>query len=371
MKIGREYLPPYIFRDFLGSSAFVCAEEGWRHVLVATGLWVYHEDGSILSFDSESVPFAILRALSERPASISSVLQAFGDCVSAVLVELWVAKLIYISDRSDAINGSGNAIRFCWLEEYLKRYSGAGLTPNGMIGRLREATVCIVGLGGLGSMLALSLSASGVGCLKLVDGDVVEESNLSRQIIYRESDIGKCKVHALADVITANNSCTEIKMINRFVESASDAAEALQGCNFVVLCADQPRFKIKGWIGQASLDQKVPLMTMAGQWVGPVSDPFKSPCYACIARLHGAQFSDAPGLINSQCQSATPPRGSFGPRPLILAGQISAVVIHYLTGIDKETPLHRRFRISMFGDFEEEKMIRYKDCRACGSQVTS
>src|SRR6185312_7810727 len=71
--------------------------------------------------------------------------------------------------------------------------------------KLKGASVLIVGAGGLGSPAALYLAAAGVGGLMLADPDVVDRSNLQRQIIYADSDIGQPKVEAAADRLAALN----------------------------------------------------------------------------------------------------------------------------------------------------------------------
>jgi molybdopterin/thiamine biosynthesis adenylyltransferase len=71
--------------------------------------------------------------------------------------------------------------------------------------RLKQSSVLLVGLGGLGAPSALYLAAAGVGRLGLLDGDVVEASNLQRQVIYREADVGRLKAEAARDRVQARN----------------------------------------------------------------------------------------------------------------------------------------------------------------------
>lgn len=77
--------------------------------------------------------------------------------------------------------------------------------------RLQRARVLIVGVGGLGSPVALYLTAAGVGTLGLIDDDVVSESNLQRQILYREHDLGVSKVRVATDRLKAMNSAIVIE----------------------------------------------------------------------------------------------------------------------------------------------------------------
>ncbi|HZE78260.1 MAG TPA: ThiF family adenylyltransferase [Nitrososphaeraceae archaeon] len=79
--------------------------------------------------------------------------------------------------------------------------------------RLRNANVCIVGLGGIGNPVATQLTAMGIGKLKIIDRDVVEISNLHRQHLYREEDIGKVKVEAAAERLKKINPAVEIEAV--------------------------------------------------------------------------------------------------------------------------------------------------------------
>lgn len=97
--------------------------------------------------------------------------------------------------------------------EEVARYSRHLIIPDlGMVGqkRLKNARVLVVGAGGLGSPALLYLAAAGVGTIGIVEDDVVEESNLQRQVIHGESDVGRSKAHSAAE---------SIRRLNRFVST--------------------------------------------------------------------------------------------------------------------------------------------------------
>ena len=112
-------------------------------------------------------------------------------------------------------------------DKLLERYSRQILLPEiDLVGqeKIRQASVLIVGCGGLGSMVALFLAGAGVGKLTLVDADSVEVSNLHRQLAFRESDVAKPKAQALKDQLLALNSeITVTAFLGRFgVDPESD-----------------------------------------------------------------------------------------------------------------------------------------------------
>ena len=96
-------------------------------------------------------------------------------------------------------------------EDLLKR------NVKGISGKLKKAKVCILGLGGLGSNVAVLLARSGIGYLKLVDFDIVEASNLNRQQ-YRISHVGMKKTEAIKTIIKEINPFVEIEVLNKKVD---------------------------------------------------------------------------------------------------------------------------------------------------------
>ncbi|MER2581933.1 MAG: ThiF family adenylyltransferase, partial [Candidatus Competibacter sp.] len=107
--------------------------------------------------------------------------------------------------------------------EELLRYSRQILLPEFDIEgqeRLRCSRVLIVGLGGLGSAVAMYLAAAGVGQLTLVDFDKVDLSNLQRQIVHRTADIGRPKVESARDTLLALNPLVEIITVPKMLDDA-------------------------------------------------------------------------------------------------------------------------------------------------------
>ncbi len=124
--------------------------------------------------------------------------------------------------------------------EFLDRYSRHLLLPEvGLVGqrKLRDARVALIGAGGLGSPAALYLAAAGIGHLTLIDNDVVERSNLQRQIVHRDAAIGQLKVESARDTLLALNPDIRIDAVaERVVVNNVDALLSghdviLDGCD--------------------------------------------------------------------------------------------------------------------------------------------
>lgn len=172
-------------------------------------------------------------------------------------------------------------------DSQLQRYSRHILLPQidtpGQA-RLLAARVLIVGLGGLGSPAAMYLASSGVGTLVLCDDDVVELSNLPRQIIHGEADLGRPKVESARDRLVSLNP--DVCIETRFERLAGASLEnAVAGVDAVVDASDN--FVTRFALNAACVKHRTPLVAGAairlqGQvCVFPLQRP-DSPCYHCL-----------------------------------------------------------------------------------------
>ncbi|MDY6993980.1 MAG: HesA/MoeB/ThiF family protein [Pseudomonadota bacterium] len=172
-------------------------------------------------------------------------------------------------------------------DEQLLRYSRHILLPQiGIAGqqRLLQAQVLVVGLGGLGSAVAMYLAAAGVGHLKICDFDVVDLSNLQRQIIHNMDDIGKTKVQSAKETLSALNPTIEITALHSG-EQLEQRVEQLSPLDVIVDCSDNLPTRLA--INRACVSHNIPLVSgavirMEGQLIVFRNDIAKSPCYQCL-----------------------------------------------------------------------------------------
>jgi molybdopterin/thiamine biosynthesis adenylyltransferase len=149
---------------------------------------------------------------------------------------------------------------------------------------LRSARVVVVGLGGTGGAAARSLAASGVGHLHCVDADTVELSNLNRQTLYTEDDLGRPKADTAVERLRRLNSDITVTGETRRIDTADDFTRALSGYTFLVLCADQPD-DIRARANRACLTAGLPwvdtgyhgALITAACYV-----PGDGPCWKCV-----------------------------------------------------------------------------------------
>ena len=146
--------------------------------------------------------------------------------------------------------------------------------------RLKAARVAIVGLGGVGAPAALYLTAAGVGGLRLIDHDEVGLSNLQRQIIFSEPDVGGLKVETGAARLAALNAHVAIEAAAERL-TPDNAAWLLEGCDVVIDGTDD--FQTRFAVNAACVAGRIPLVSGAlGRWSGQVGVFAGRPCYGCL-----------------------------------------------------------------------------------------
>ena len=173
------------------------------------------------------------------------------------------------------------------IDDELLRYSRHILLPEIDVSgqeKLLAAHVAIIGIGGLGSPVALYLASSGIGKLSLIDFDSVDLSNLQRQIIHDTDHLGTTKVSSAQGKLAALNPGTSVQV---YAEKLSDLeiSALIKEVDAVVDCTDN--FATRLTINQACVQHQVPLISgaairMEGQLM--VYDPSiaNAPCYACL-----------------------------------------------------------------------------------------
>ncbi|WP_234775669.1 HesA/MoeB/ThiF family protein [Paraburkholderia tropica] len=242
----------------------------------------------------------------------------------------------------------------------VQRYSRQIVLPGvGLEGqqRLKRARCLIVGLGGLGSPVALYLAAAGIGMLGLVDHDRVDLSNLQRQIMYREQDIGRYKVECARDQIVGLNSEVRISEYCEAIDK-QNARRILDGYDVVVDCTDN---RLTRYIlNEICVEFKIPYIFSAiHQFDGQICtfNASVGPCYECL-------FPQAPppGLIGNCSDS-----GVIGALPGVLGSLQAFEAIKFLleeTGNVVGRVISFDVRESKLNEFHFDKV---EDCPCCGS----
>ncbi|MFE1076141.1 HesA/MoeB/ThiF family protein [Streptomyces sp. NPDC058783] len=257
---------------------------------------------------------------------------------------------------------------------------------------LRRARVLLIGVGGTGSAAARDLVASGVGRLHCVEPDVVELSNLNRQTLFHEGDLGKPKLDAALTALRALNPDTEVTGERREVRGPADLEELLTGTgsrssgtngrsspnstacapgyDALLLAADRPA-EIRRWANQVCLSTGTP-WAEAG-YRGPlvsvgVFTPGQGACWQCLrdAEIERRDLRLGPG----QDEDVASPRMPWNPANAVTAGLSGGLLAHaalmLLCGVPPVEP-GCRFGLNLMlpGDPVVQRAQRRPDCPAC------
>lgn len=226
--------------------------------------------------------------------------------------------------------------------EYFGELAAGRLTRGACQAELRAARVVVIGLGGLGAWALWALAAAGVGQLVGVDGDVVEHSNLNRQTLYREEDLGAPKAIAAARTIAAFNSAISFEPVPHRLESEGEVAGVVAGADFVIEAADWPPYRLSRWINSACAAARVPHVG-ASQFpplvrVGPTFLPGARGCHDCLeesARARDPLFDEL-AAWRERADTFAP---TFAPACSLIGGVLSSDVIHHITGLAEPATL--------------------------------
>jgi molybdopterin/thiamine biosynthesis adenylyltransferase/rhodanese-related sulfurtransferase len=245
----------------------------------------------------------------------------------------------------------------------IARYSRHLILPEvGMEGqqRLKAAKVLCVGTGGLGSPLAFYLAAAGIGTLGLVDFDVVDASNLQRQIIHSTKDVGRPKIDSAAEKLTALNPFMKIVKHETMLTS-QNALEIIRDYDIVADGTDN--FPTRYLVNDACVLTGKPnaygsIFRFEGQ--ASVFATQHGPCYRCLY-----PEPPPPGLVPSCAEG-----GVLGILPGLVGIIQATEVIKFILG--KGEPLIGRLLLVNALDmrFRELKLRKNPDCPVCGTHPT-
>jgi len=332
-------------------------------------IYLLRSDGGDDVVLREADPFArdLVEALTEgvRPAGRPELHAAIAQLDEADLV--WRSPL----DPAPAGLSPTETLRYDRQLHYFCDQSSPGSSAGDMQLALRNATVVVLGAGGLGSWTMAGLACAGVGRIVTVDDDTIELSNLNRQVLYRMSDIGRRKVDVAAEALCGLNPEIEIVPVSRRIRSAADVRSVAAGADFVVCTADWPVHDISRWVNRACLELGVP-HTSAGQFpprvrIGPTLVPGRTACHACQERAIRREFPLYDELIEHRKRTA-PVAATLGAPSGLIGSLLAMEVIHWITGISEPATLGRGLVFDL-RDFSNhwESVEPDPDCElACG-----
>lgn len=177
-------------------------------------------------------------------------------------------------------------IRYCKQIEFFDLFESSERLGIDIQNSLKNTRVLIIGLGGYGTWLSLLLCQVGVGEIIGVDYDIIEKSNLNRQIFYKEDDIGKYKAQVCAEYVKNFYPDTHFRGFIKKITSRNDLEPLLESVQLVFNLTTYCGYKSKvhgtpNIVNFLSLEKGISCLNFGGNWIGPLCSPQKPPCYFC------------------------------------------------------------------------------------------
>lgn len=255
---------------------------------------------------------------------------------------------------------------------------------------LKRQRVTVLGLGGWGTWMSLNLSLAGFGHLRIVDGDVVELSNLNRQVLYGHDDLGRPKAEAAAGRLRSVNPFIDVEFVSEFVERNDEQIRGLlKGSTLIVLAwANMAYFRkdtVEERIHKIAAEMGIPLIEMGGDplsiSVGPIfANDGKSPCLECVrGQMRGEWYSNDETVsalrkarLKESFSNGTRRIDAWQNAPSLsaMSGLAADQAIKLATGCAPTRLLGSRFMLSL--ETFESRVTEYKrteNCASCSAQL--
>lgn len=224
--------------------------------------------------------------------------------------------------------------------------------------KLKDSKVLVIGAGGLGAPALLYLAGAGVGIIGVVDDDMVDGSNLQRQIIHADQRIGMPKVFSAETAMRALNPFIEVRPYYRRLTEAD--AETLFA-DYDLILDGTDNFDTRYMVNRVAAKLAKPLITGAiTQWEGQLSlfDPAQNtPCYECVFPVR-----PAPGMVPT-CAEA----GVAAPLPGVIGAMMALEAVKHITGAGETLRGRLMIHDALYAETRVIAVHRRADCPVCGS----
>jgi molybdopterin/thiamine biosynthesis adenylyltransferase/molybdopterin converting factor small subunit len=254
-----------------------------------------------------------------------------------------------------AVAGGSNELSSKELDRFSRQVMLEEIGYGGQL-KLKNAKICVVGVGGLGNPITSRLVAMGIGQLRIIDRDVIELSNLHRQTMYDESDVGQIKVEVAAKKLQKLNPDCKIESLAISVNEYN-AKEVIDGCDVVIDALDSVNARYA--LNKACVEKNIPFVTGAAVGVSGQAFtiiPKQSACYYCM-------FPD----LNEDTMPTCSIEGVH-PSILSLVGGIEVAEAVKIILEKKPSLSDRILHIDLENlDFQNTRTFRAEECPICGN----
>ena len=254
-----------------------------------------------------------------------------------------------------AVAGGSEELSAKELDRFSRQVMLEEIGYNGQL-KLKNAKVCVVGTGGLGNPIISRLAAMGIGTLRIVDRDVIELSNLHRQTMFDEDDVGQVKVEVAAKKLQKLNPDCKIEALAVSVNDYT-ALEVIEGCDVVIDALDSVNARYA--LNKACVNFGIPFVTGAAVGVSGQAFtvlPKQSACYYCM-------FPE----LNEDTMPTCSIEGVHPSILSIVGGIEVAEAVKIITG-KKPSLSEKILHIDLENlDFNSTRTLRADECPICGT----
>jgi molybdopterin/thiamine biosynthesis adenylyltransferase len=339
------------------------------------------QSGSLLEIEDPDRAVRELVALLDGTRTIDEIDQAFRQQrpgsdfdVRSAIVQFDEAGLIEDADAPSTLNAD-ELERWKRNLGFFETYASLSRNKYAMQERVRDCKVTLLGLGGVGSYVSLTLLGCGVRDLLVVDFDKVELSNLNRQILYSEDAIGQRKIDVAVSRLQGYNRDARITAVEQMLTSAADIENVVTGRDFVFCMIDRPKMHVIRWLNEACVRAGVP-------FVGGGIELQRSMIYlvipgvtGCIECWQRASANDEnTRALRAQMEErhstnsgVGPDLSAFGPLVSVLNSLMTSEFIRFVTGIAPPIAAGRlvETRFDSLTIATAEQWDRLPDCPVC------
>jgi molybdopterin/thiamine biosynthesis adenylyltransferase len=254
---------------------------------------------------------------------------------------------------------------------FFEAYSRFGRDKYRYQRRLQDVRVALLGVGGLGSHLLYDLAAAGVCDVRIVDYDTVDISNLNRQILYNEADIGRPKTEVAEEHIRAFSPRLKVEAVQTRIGSAEDVRRLVQDRDIVISVVDRPTMSIGLWVNEGCVEANVPYIAggvETSRAVYYTVIPGVTGCIECWRMQVAREDPVSAALLDEKRRIAFEgDNAAFGPLVTILTGCMLAEFVRLTTEIAPPVATGRLMEIR-FDDLsggQVESWDRQDCCPVC------
>ncbi|MEV4017753.1 ThiF family adenylyltransferase [Nonomuraea angiospora] len=280
----------------------------------------------------------------------------------------WMSRLYGAGFLEECASASSDPdlARFDRLLHFLSEMELSGESRFTLLRRLHDAHCVIVGLGGLASWVVYNLLCCGVGRFTVIDGDVVEMSNLNRSILFSEADVGRPKVTVAAEAMRRFYPSIEVTTRQLTVTCQEELLPEFDGADLVLSLADQPPWVIKEWITAAAQRTKTPALLANGSRVGPFRREESDACAMCDWSHQMERQPLYGDLLRRQIRLPRGSSGALSPYGSMTGGFVAMEAVRHLLGLEPAT-LNRVWRLASDFTAGFDPCAKNPRCGVCGT----